>query len=397
VLVSTVEQAWRGRRAGPLGVTGAAGLGLDWPAVIARKNRIVAGWSKGKEASLERQGIAVLRGQARFVGPHEVEVAGRRVSAERVVLATGSSPGRPAIEGIEHGLTSDRLLEETRLPERLVVIGGGLIGTEFGFAFARAGSRVTVLQSAPAVLPRADDELREALVALGVEAGMEFHTGARVRRIAPDRTVEAEIGGGARRFPADTVLVAAGRPANTAGLGLEAAGVAVARGAVTVNPFRQSVSAPHVYAAGDVTGEHQHTPVAWYEGRIAARNALRGNQEAADYRLLPTNVFTIPSMAGVGLTEAEARRQGLRVAVSRAPFADSAAASVRSETEGLVKVVSEEESGRLLGVHILGPGAEELIHVAAVAMRGGLTRQDLAAMHYVFPTLAGSLFDAMWE
>jgi pyruvate/2-oxoglutarate dehydrogenase complex dihydrolipoamide dehydrogenase (E3) component len=397
VLVSTVELLWRARRAGRLGFTGTAGLGLDWSAVIARKNRIVASWSEGKERTLDRQGITVLRGRATFEGPHEVRVDGRRVSAERVVIATGSAPARPSIEGIEHALTSDQILDRPTLPERLVVIGGGAIGLEFGFVFARAGSHVTVLQSGPAVLPGVDEELRGVLLALAGEAGLAVQTGARVRRITAERVVEAEVGGRTERFPADVVLVAAGRPPATAGLGLEAAGVAVERGAVRVNEYRQSATAAHVYAAGDVTGGHQHTPVAWYEGRLAAENAVKGNREAVDYRLLPTTVFTIPSLAQVGLTEAEARGRGLRVAVSRAPFEDSAAAGVREETEGLVKVVSEEGSGRLLGVHILGADAEDLIHVAAVAMRGGLTRRDLAGMHYVFPTLAGSVFDAMWD
>lgn len=393
-----MELAWRARRAGELGVTGTVDLGLDWGAVIARKNRLVAEWSAGKDRSLERQGIAVLRGHAIFRGPHELEVGGRRVTAERVVIATGSAPARPPIPGIEHAVTSDELLDRTTLPGRMVVIGGGMIGMELGFAFARAGTRVSVLQSGPQVLPPVvDDDLRGALLALAPEAGLDVRTGARVTRIAADRTVEAEIAGRAERFPADVVLVATGRPPNTTGLGLEAAGVAVERGGVKVNEFRQSPTAPHVYAAGDVTGQHQHTPVAWYEGRLVAENALKGNHRAVDFRVFPTAVFTIPALAQVGLTETAARREGLRVAVSRAPFEDSSAAAVRNEAEGLVKVVSEESSGRVLGVHILGSGAEDLIHIAAAAMRGGLTRQDVAAMHYVFPTLAGSVFDAMGD
>jgi pyruvate/2-oxoglutarate dehydrogenase complex dihydrolipoamide dehydrogenase (E3) component len=277
------------------------------------------------------------------------------------------------------------------------VVGGGVIAMELGFAFGRAGSRVTVLQSKPHVLPSVDDEARAALVALAGEANVELRTGVRVRRITPESVVEAEIDGRMARVSGDVVLAATGRPPSIEGLGLEAAGVAVARGAVSVNQFRQSTSAPHVYAAGDVTGSHQHTPAAWYEGKLAAENALRGNHRAADFGIFPTTVFTIPALAQVGLTEAEARRQGLRVAVSRVPFADSSAAGVREETEGLVKVVWENGTGRLLGVHILGAGAEDLIHIAAVAIRAGLTRADLAAMHYVFPTLAGSVFDAMWD
>ncbi|MBI2466600.1 MAG: NAD(P)/FAD-dependent oxidoreductase [Candidatus Rokubacteria bacterium] len=397
MLVSTVELAWRARRAAGLGVTGTAGLGLDWGAVIARKNRLVAEWSAGKDTGFERQGIAVLRGRATFRGPHELDVAGRRVTAERVVIATGSSPARPPIPGIEHAVTSDELLDLTTLPSRMVVVGGGYVGMELGFAFARAGTRVTVLQSGPHVLPAVDDEIREALLGIGRDAGLEVRTGARVTRMGADRTVEAEVGGRAERFPAEIVLVATGRPPNTAGLGLEAAGVTVERGGVKVNEFRQSTTAPYVYAAGDVTGQHQHTPAAWYEGRLVAENAPQGNQRAVDFRWFPTAVFTIPAIGQIGLTEAEARRQGLEVSVSRVPFEDSTAAAVREETEGLVKVVAEASTGRLLGVHILGPGAEDLIHVAAAAMRGGLTRHDLAAMHYVFPTLAGSIFDAMYD
>jgi len=396
VLVSTVELAWRARKAGELGIRGTEGLGLDWSAVIARKDRLVASWSEGKPEALEQDGIVVLRGRARFTGPREILVDGRRLTAERIVLATGSAPGRPPIEGIERALTSDQLLLQTTLPARLVVIGGGAIGMELGFAFGRAGARVTVLQSGDRVLPAADRELRDALLALAPDAGLDVRTGVRVTRVLPDLTVEGEVAGRRERFAADTVLVATGRPPNTADLGLEQAGVALERGAVRVNEFRQSTSAPHVYAAGDVTGSHQHTPAAWYEGRLAAENALQGNRRAADFSVCPMATFTIPALAQVGVTEEAARQGGGRVTVGRAPFADSSAAGVRGETEGLVKAIFDEPTGRLLGVHVLGPGAEDLIHIAAVAMRAGLTRADLAGMHYVFPTLAGSVFDVMW-
>jgi len=372
-------------------------VGLNWAAVIARKNQIVASWSEGKDTALERQGIHVLRGQATFIGPHELRVGDRRVTAERIVIATGSSPKRPPIEGIERALTSDQLLDRTTLPQRMVIIGGGVIAMELGFAFGRAGTRVTVLQSGPVVLPGADEDIRAALMELAGGAGLELRTNAKVTRIDADHTVEAEIAERRERFPSDVVLVAAGRPPNIAGLGLEAAGVAVERGAVKVNEYRQSPSAPRIYAAGDVTGLHQHTPAAWYEGRLVAENALRGNQRVADFSLFPTTTFTLPAVAQVGLTEATARTQGFAVGVSRAPFEDSSAAAVRNETEGFVKVVFDEPSGRILGVHILGAGAEDLIHIAAVAMRGGLTRAAVADIHYVFPTLAGSIFDAMWD
>lgn len=395
MLVSTVELYWRARKSGGLGITGVEALGLDWGAIVERKDRLVASWSKGKDRSLEKEGIAVLRGQARFLGPRRLRVGEQTVTAEKVVIATGSAPRRPPIAGVERAITSDELIHLKTLPLRMVVVGGGLIGMEFGFCFARAGTRVTVLQAGPQVLPGVDDEMREVLLTIGREGGMEFRMNVKVARIAEDRVVEAEVNGAPERFPADVVLLATGRPPNVGGLNLEAAGVELGRGGVKVNEYLQSPTAPDVYAAGDVTGRHQHTPVAWYEGAIAAENALKGNRKAVDYRFLPTAVFTLPALAQIGLTEREARASHPRVEVNRAPLRHNPAAGVRDETEGLVKVIHEEASGRLLGVHVLGAGAEDLIEIAAAAMRGGLTRAEVGAMHYVFPTLGGAIFDAM--
>ncbi len=395
MLVSTVELFWRAKHAGALGLTGTGGLGLDWPAIIARKDEMVQSGSKGTRRSLEKQGIAILEGRARFLGPSEVEAGGRKVTAEKFIIATGSSPARPALEGVEHTITSDELLDLKTLPERMVVIGGGIIGMELGFCLARAGARVTILQRGPHVLPGVDDEMREALVSIGREAGIEFYTNVSVKRVAPDRAVEAEVDGAAQRFPADVVLLAAGRPPNTGHLELDKAGAPLERGAVKVNEYLQSTGAAHIYAAGDVAGRHQHSPVAWYEGQIAAHNARKGNERKVDFSLLPTAVFTIPGLAQVGLTEAEARRQGLAVKVNRSPMKHNPAAGVRNETEGLVKVVYEEKTDRVLGVHVLGAHAEDLIQIAAAAMRGGLTQAEVGAMHYVFPTLGGAVFDAM--
>ncbi len=390
-----MELFWRARRAKPLGLRGTEGLALDWAALVGRKREIVASWSAGTKPSLEKKGIQVIEGRARFTGANELAVDGRNLSAGRFIIATGSSPARPPIPGIEYAVTSDEFFDLPARPERLVVIGGGFIGFELGFALARAGSRVTILQAGAELLPRLDAELRDALVALGREAGMEFSSGAEVKRIAADRTVEAQIRGELRRFPADAVLAATGRPPNTAQLALDRAGAATDRGAVRVNDFLASPTAPHIYAAGDTLPFPQHTPLAWYTGQLAAHNAVRGNERKADIELLPTAVFTIPAVAQVGRTEAEARAAGLKVAVKRMPMNSNPAAGVRDETEGLVKAVYEEGSDRLLGMQVLGAGAEDLIHVAAVALRCGLKRGDMAAMHYVFPTLAGAMFDVL--
>lgn len=393
--MSTIELFWRARQAGELGLRGTEHLRLDWRAIIERKDGIVQKWSGGKEAGLKQLGIEILHGAAKFAGPQEIDVNGKTLSAEKIIIATGSKPARPNISGAEHGITSDQLIHLKEQPERLVVVGGGFIGLEFGFALARAGSKVTLLQSGPQIGPALDDEIRDELLNAAREADIDIFTGVKVQSLAADRTVSAQIGSEIQTFSADQVLLATGRPSNVAVLSPEAAGVELEGSAVKVNDFLQSVSAAHIYAVGDAAGKHQHTPVAWYEGPIAAQNALRGNEKKVDFSVFPSAIFTIPSIGQVGFTEKEASGRNLRAKVSKLPFDYNPAAGVRNEAEGLVKVVYEEETDRILGVHVIGAHAEDLVQIAAVAMRGGLRKSEVGAMHYVFPTIGGAIFDSM--
>lgn len=395
MLVSTIELFARARRAGHLGVKGAEQLWLDWPAMIARKNEIVAGWSKSKDATPGKLGVPALRGHAVFAGPHEITVDGRSYSAEKFVIATGSKPARPPIPGAEHAMTSDELLHLREQPKRLVVIGGGFIGLEFGFALARAGTRVTLLQSGPYIGPALDHDIRNLLLESASNAGMTIKTNVKVTKISADQTVEATVGGHPEKLPADQVLLATGRPSNVAPLNPQAAGVELDQGAVKVNEYLQSVSAPHVYAAGDAAGKRQHSPVAWYEGPIAAHNALKGNERKIDFGIFPTAVFTIPPIGQVGLTEEEALRCGFKIKTSKLSYGSNPAAGVRDETDGMVKVIYEEATEKILGVHVIGARAEEIVQIAAAAMRGGLKKSAVGAMHYVFPTFGGAIFDTM--
>ena len=395
MLVSTIELLWRARNGKELGLRGTEALALDWEAIIERKDRIVESWSKGKEAGLSGLGIVIVRGKAKFASTHEIAVDGKKISGEKIIIATGSKPGRPNIPGADLGITSDELIHLKEQPARLVVVGGGFIGLEFAFALARAGSKATVLQSGPQIGPALDDEIRNVLLKIAREAGIDVLTGVEVQRISKEKTVEAQVAGKAQSFPADEVLLATGRPSNVSPLDPQAAGVEVERSAVKVNAYLQSVSAPHVYAVGDAAGKHQHTPVAWYEGPIAAHNALKGNERKVDLNVFPSAIFTIPAIGQVGLTEKEARDRGHRVQVSRMPFSYNPAAGVREETEGLVKVVHEEGTERILGVHVIGAHAEDIIQIAAVGMLGGLKKSQFGSAHYVFPTLGGAIFDAM--
>lgn len=393
--MSTIELFTRARHAKELGINGTENLTFDWPAVIARKDEIVKSWSIGKNATPEKLGIPVLRGHARFTAPHEIGVNDNTYSAEKFIIATGSKPGRPPISGAEYGITSDELIHLKEQPARMVVVGGGFIGLEFGFALAWAGTKVTILQSGPEIAPALDQEIRALLLESAAKAGIVVKTNVKVTRIGSDKTVESDIGGRTETFSADQVLLATGRPSNVAPLNPHAAKIDLDHSAVKVNEYLQSVSAPHIYAVGDSAGKRQQSPVAWYEGPIAAHNAIKGNERKIDFSVFPTAIFTIPAVGQVGLTEAEALNRGIKAKTTKLPYEYNPAAGVRNETEGMVKVVYEEGTERILGVHVIGAHAEDTIQIAAMAMKGGLNKSEVGAMHYVFPTFGGAIFDAM--
>jgi len=393
--VSTIELFTRARHAKELGIKGTESLALDWPAVIARKDAIVKSWSTGKNATPEKLGVPVLRGHARFSSPHEISVDGKTYSAEKFIIATGSKPARPPIPGAECGITSDELIHLKEQPVHMVVVGGGFIGLEFGFALAWAGTTVTILQSAPEIAPALDPEIRTLLLAAAAKAGITVKTNVKVTRIGSDKTVETEIGGRAEKFSADQVLLATGRPSNVASLNPSAAKIELDQSAVKVNEYLQSVSAPHIYAVGDSAGKRQQSPVAWYEGPIAAHNAIKGNERKVDFSVFPTAIFTIPAVGQVGLTQAEALKRGIDAKASKLPYEYNPAAGVRNETDGMVKVIYEAGTERILGVQVIGAHAEDTIQIAAMAMNSGLKKSQVGAMHYVFPTFGGAIFDTM--
>ena len=393
--MSTIELFTRARHATELGINGTENLTFDWPAVIARKDEIVKSWSTGKNATPEKLGIPVLRGHARFTAPHEIAVNDNTYSAEKFIIATGSKPARPPISGAEYGITSDELIHLKEQPARMVVVGGGFIGLEFGFALAWAGTKVTILQSGPEIAPALDQEIRALLLESAAKAGILVKTNVKVTRIGSDKTVESDIGGRTETFSADQVLLATGRPSNVAPLNPPAAKIELDHSAVKVNEYLQSASAPHIYAVGDSAGKRQQSPVAWYEGPIAAHNAIKGNERKVDFSVFPTAIFTIPAVGQVGLTEVEALNRGIKAKTTKLPYEYNPAAGVRNETEGMVKVVYEEGTERILGVHVIGAHAEDTIQIAAMAMKGGLKKSEVGAMHYVFPTFGGAIFDAM--
>ena len=352
---------------------------------------------------LRALGCDVIEGNARFASPRELLVDGEPLDTRAVCVATGSRPLIPPIAGLDEidYLTNESVFTELdELPARLLVVGGGPIGVELGQAFARLGSAVTLVTMEERLLVEEDAELSQLLGEALAEEGVRVLTSCAVASVergegggrATLRRVgeggAAAAGGPPETLAFDALLLATGRRPNVDGLGLEAAGVVIERGAPRVDG-RLRTSNPRVYAAGDVLGRHGFTHAAAYEASIVLRNAVFPGRARASYEALPRATFTDPEIAHVGLTEEQARaRHGDGVRVYRYPFAEMDRAIVERRTRGVVKLVTAGRRDRVVGAQIAGPAAGELIHEFALAMRRGMKAGELAQMVHVYPTLA---------
>jgi mercuric reductase len=343
-------------------------------------------------------GVGLVEGRARFVSPHEIEVNGRRMEARRFIIATGSSPSMPDIDGLADVpyLSSTGALDLEEVPESLVVIGGRALGLEFAQIFAHFGSKVTLLQRSPRILPEEEPEISSAVEDALKGEGITIRTGAELVRVRQEDggiAVTARVKGVAEKFNAARILLATGRTPNTRELDLAACRVKVdGKGAILVDETMQT-SVPHIWAAGDVTGEPMLEPWAGVGGAVAAENALSGTGRKIDRSALPHAVFTTPQVAGVGLTEAQARAKGIPVKCRSVSLEGLARAMMSGDTRGLVKIVADEKSGKILGMHLCAPLAAEMIHEGVLAVRFGLTTRDLVDTFHVFPTMAGAIQD----
>ena len=370
----------------------AAQMGIKWPELMRFKRSFTAPEPKHREARFAKAGIAAFHGRARFVAPTAVQVGNNVLEGRHVVVAAGARPVTLPIPGAEHLTTSEEFLELNALPRRIVFIGGGYISFEFAHIAARAGAHVTILHRGARPLGRFDPDLVDQLVERTRELGVDVQLRSEVKEItstASGLTVHASRAGETRRLKANLVVHGAGRVPEIDDLGLDVAGVQYdATRGVTVNDYMQSVSNPAVYAAGDAaaSGGPPLTPVAGYEGEIVAENLLKGNQRTPNYSGVPSVVFTVPPLATVGLSEQAAREQGLRVRLSHQKTASWYSSRRVGEAYSGIKVLVEEGSGRILGAHLLGPQAEEVINLFAVAIRSGLTATDLNGMMFAYPT-----------
>jgi glutathione reductase (NADPH) len=366
-------------------------LRIDWQELMRFKRSFTEPVPKNQEEGFAKGGIVAFHGRARFAGPCSLQVNDEVLEGRHVVIAAGQKPADLKIAGTEHLTTSEQFLELDELPKRILFIGGGYIAFEFAHVAVRAGAQVTIAHRGPRPLPRFDPDLVDQLVKSSRELGVDVQLGTEVIRVEKSSgqlVVRASASGQQRTFEADMVVHAAGRVPEIDDMSLDAAGVAWDSQGVKVNEFLQSVSNPAVYAAGDAaaSGGPPLTPVASYEGIIVAANLLKGNSQQPNYLGIPTVVFAIPPLAAVGLSESEARKQALKFKVKKEMTSDWYSSRRIAEKYSGFKVLVEEGTDRIVGAHLLGSEAEEVINLFGLAMRAGMRAADLKHMVYAYPT-----------
>ena len=370
---------------------------VDLAPLVKQKNDLVTEMRNEKYVNLiDDYGFELIKGEAKFVNENTVEVNGNQITAKRFLIATGASSTAPNIPGLDEVdyLTSTSLLELKKVPNRLTVIGSGYIGMELGQLFHNLGSEVTLIQRSERLLKEYDPEISEAITKALTEQGINLVTGATYERVEQDgdiKKVHVEINGKKRIIEAEQLLIATGRKPNTDSLNLSAAGVETGKNnEILINDFGQT-SNEKIYAAGDVTLGPQFVYVAAYEGGIITDNAIGGLNKKIDLSVVPAVTFTNPTVATVGLTEEQAKEKGYDVKTSVLPLDAVPRAIVNRETTGVFKLVADAETLKVLGVHIVSENAGDVIYAASLAVKFGLTIEDLTETLAPYLTMAEGL------
>lgn len=373
-------------------------VAVDWPRVQATRQSVSDKLTGGVRALMRANKVTVVEGEAKFTGPKTVEVGGKTLNPDKIIIAVGSKPVMPPIPGLKECpacIDSTACLKLDHIPESLVVIGGGVIGVELGSVYRRFGAKVSVLELQDRILPQMDGELAELAAAQLVAEGMDLRTGAKVTRVdttTNGAAVHAEIGGKDTVFEAEKVLVCVGRSPNLEGLGLDKAGIAVEGGFIKVDK-RLETSVPGVFAVGDCSGRLMLAHAAMAMGEAAAENAM-GGEAGFNEDMSPACAYVGPEIAGVGYTEERAKELGIEYIVGRFPTSANGRSLVSGCTGGLIKVLAGPKFGEILGVHILAPSATELIEEAALAIRLEATLDELTDTIHCHPTVAEALREA---
>lgn len=394
VLVGAAEALDLARRLRGKGLAGGE-PSIDWRALMAFKRGFTERVPGMMEQSFRKKGMQTYHGRARFIGPRSVEVAGEALEGRFVLIAAGAEPVRLGIPGEEHLISSTEFLELDKLPRRIVLVGGGFIAAEFSHIATRAGAKVTVLQRAERMLKPFDADLVGWLTERSRDVGIDVRLNTRVERIekaSRGLAIHTSAHDKAESFDADLVVHAAGRVPDLEPLDLKTAGIEHEKGRLKLNDYLQSVSNPSVYAAGDAASKGPPlTPVAGHDARVAAANMLNGNQRKPNYVGVPSVAFSIPPIAAVGLTEEKAREQRLKFRVRSQKASDWYTARRVAEPAYGFKVLIEEGTDRILGAHLVGPNADEVINVFALAIRLGRTAKELQDVIFAYPTGASDI------
>ena len=399
-LLACAELGQKIKKAGEFGITITGTVSYDLARMVERKNKIVAGLVKGVRTLLKTWNVELVEGRGVLADAKTVRVVkpdgtDTTLRADAVILGTGTTPPSPPnlpIDGT-HVITSREALDLTTIPENLLIIGGGVEGCEFASLFSTLGTKVTLMEMLPRILPAEDEEVVALLTAELQKQGVRIQTGVRVEKVAVGAGgVTATLGNGSA-VTVSKVLVSIGRRFNTGGLGLAQAGVSLARrGEILVNE-RMETTLTGVYAIGDATGKALLAHVASAQGKVAVRNIL-GHPTTMRYDVIPAGIFTFPEIGRVGLTEQEAKEQGLEIKVGKFRPIGLGKAHVSGETTGLMKIITDAKTGRIVGVHLVGAHAADLIHEAAVALQMGATAETLAQTVHAHPTMPEGLMEA---
>lgn len=393
MLIAATEVIDGAQRMANKGVLGS--ISIDWAALQKHKRSFTDPVPGHREQAYAKQGIGAFHGRARFSGPNSVVVDGRTLQATHIVIAAGAEPVKLPIEGFDHLALSDDFLALETLPERLVLVGGGYIGFEFAHIAARAGVNVTLINRSEQPLAGFDPDLVKLLVertrALGVDIKLGHEVKA-VRKTPKGFEVIAEGQHGRVVIDTDLAIHSGGRKPALEALDLDAAGIAHENGRLRLDAHFHSTSNPSVYAAGDAAGGPLPlTPVAALEAHAVVDNLLHDKHATVDYTGIPSAVFTLPVLARVGLLEAEAKARGLRYKVSHASVPGWFTARRINEPCYGYKVLVEEDSGKILGAHLIGPDAAEVINLFGFAMRSGLGADAIRHATFAYPTTASDI------
>ena len=360
---------------------------LDWAKLIAAKDKEIDRLHGIYIKMLTDSGVEIIDGWAEIVGPHEVRINGRTIRSRNILVATGGRPEKPAIPGIEHTITSNEALDLKSLPKRMVIVGGGYIAVEFAGIFAAAGVEVTEIIRADAILRGFDADIRSHLTAEMTRRGIKIKPGVRIARI--DKVVEGYrlTSDNGEAFDTDLVMYATGRVPNTGNMGLEKAGVQLnKRGAIAVDEW-QRTTVPGIYAVGDCTDRINLTPVAIAEARAVAETLFNNNPVKMDHGTVPSAVFSQPPVGTVGSSEEAARQIG-PVDVYRATFRPMKFVLPSRDEKAMMKLIVDRETNRVVGAHMVGPDAPEIIQGLAIGVKAGLTKTQWDRTVAIHPTAA---------